>query len=55
MSSLVAFVLGLICLAALALAAAIRILRRPLWSRLVLVAILTRIFDRPEAKGRLRS
>lgn len=54
MSSLVAFMLVLICLAMLALALAVQIVRRPLWSRLVLVAILTRILDRPQAKQPLR-
>lgn len=54
MSGYVAVLLLLVALGVLALAAVIQIARRPAWSRLVLVALLTWASDRPQAKRSLR-
>ena len=55
MSGLVVFVLALAALAVLALALLVLLARRPAWSRLILVALLTRVFDRPESRRSLRA
>lgn len=54
MSSLLVATFVLLALAALVVAALVQIARRPLWSRLILVAILTRIFDRPHVSRPVR-
>lgn len=52
MSSLILFTFALFVIVFAALA---RIARRPAWSRLVLVAVLTLIFDRPGGKRPVRA
>lgn len=52
MSSLILFTLALFAIVLLILA---RIARHPIWSRLVLVAILTRVLDRPGGERPVRA
>lgn len=54
MSGLVLFAFTLLAVTAFTLAILVMLARRPTIGRLVLVAILTRIFDRPAARGSLR-
>lgn len=51
MSGLILVAFTLVAVAAFALAIFVLLVRRPTFGRLVLVALLTRVFDRPAARS----